>query len=54
MEKQAKLIARLEYEIAAERNLRTKLEERIQHARKELIKAEHKLEDYFPDSSGGA
>ena len=51
---QAGLIAQLKNELAVGREALTKAEQRIRDARQGLTKVEHKLDDPFPESSGGA
>jgi hypothetical protein len=47
-------VSRLTQEIAAERDAHIKTERRIRDAMQELTKVEHTLEDFLPESSGGA
>jgi chromosome segregation ATPase len=54
VEEQARRIEQLKNEIAAEQKSREKMAERIRDTRLELTKVEHRLEDPFPESSGGA
>ncbi len=51
---QARRIEQLRNEIAAERESRGRIEQRIRDARQELTKVEHRLEDPCPESGGGA
>jgi chromosome segregation ATPase len=51
---QAGLIAQLKNEIAVGREALAKAEQRMRDARQGLTKVEHKLDDPFPESSGGA
>ena len=54
MGERASLIAQLKNEIAVGRETLAKAEQRIRDARQGLTKVEHKLDDPFPESSGGA
>ena len=54
LEKQARRVARLEDEVASERNMRIQMEQRIRNARQELTNVEHRLEDPLPETGGGA
>jgi chromosome segregation ATPase len=51
---QDRRIEQLKDEIAAERESREKMEQRIRDARKELTKVELQLDEPFPESGGGA
>jgi len=51
---QAGLIARLRNELSERHDALEKAEQRIRDARKSLTNVEHKLDDPFPESSGGA
>ncbi len=51
---QAGRIAQLKNEISADRNVLLKAEQRIRRVRQELTKVEHRLDDPFPESGGGA
>ncbi len=51
---QARRIAQLNHEIAAERDAHARTELRIRDAMQELVRVEHTLDDSFPESSGGA
>jgi hypothetical protein len=54
LEKQARQVARLENELASERNIRIQMEQRIRDARQELTNMEHRLENPLQESGGGA
>ena len=47
-------ISSLKKEIAAERDAHVRTEQRIRDAMQELTRVEHTLEDFSPESSGGA
>ncbi len=51
---QVRRIEQLKSDIAAEREYREKIEQRIRDARKELTRVEHRLDEPFPESGGGA
>ena len=53
-EEQARRIEQLKNEVAVERESRERTEQRIRDARQVLTKVEHRLEDPFPESGGGA
>lgn len=54
VDEQVRRIEQLKSEIASEREYRERVEQRIRDARMELTKVEHRLDEPFPESGGGA